>query len=159
MSGKAKITGYDELAAADLATGDMIEIVDVSESAAAAKNKKFALRGLRPYKVYVAMLTQSGTYAPVATVFENGMGEALTLTRRSAGAFSIFSASDLFTLNKTLVFFGNTYSIGAANAAFLISDQESMLAGEIQFITPSENGITLTDSVLSNTPIEIRVYD
>ena len=44
MSGKAKITGYDELAAADLATGDMIEIVDVSESAAAAKNKKFALK-------------------------------------------------------------------------------------------------------------------
>lgn len=41
----------------------------------------------RPFKVYKALLTQSGTAAPVATVIENTLGGTVVWSRDSAGVY------------------------------------------------------------------------
>jgi len=117
MSGKAKITGYDELAAADLATGDMIEIVDVSESAAADKNKKFALKPYVESRYGVVTIKQYTTIAADQTLVELAANEvidkieitsitgtAITNILLKVGAIDLHSAFSLTALKYTVVF-------------------------------------------------------
>lgn len=53
-------------------------------------------------KSYVALLTQSGTDAPVATVLENTLGGTVVWTRDSAGVY-IGTLASAFTENKTYI--------------------------------------------------------
>ena len=54
----------------------------------------------RPYKVYTALVTQSGTNAPTATVLENTLGGTPTWAFSSAGTFTL-TLTGAFTNNKT----------------------------------------------------------
>jgi hypothetical protein len=56
----------------------------------------------RPYKVYTALLTQTGTGAPVATVLENTLGGTPIWSRIGEGDYNL-TLSGVFTENK--VFF------------------------------------------------------
>jgi hypothetical protein len=56
------------------------------------------------YKTYTALLNQTGTAAPVATILENTTDGTFTWTRQSAGTYTITASSALFTVNKTIVF-------------------------------------------------------
>jgi len=116
----------------------------------------------RPYKVYTALLTQSGTNAPVATVLENTLGE-ITWTRGSFGQYT-GNSSEILTLNKTLVFITDNYN------CFSIPKPLSKITLEphpsVDTILVLQTGGTsseihngLLDDMLLNTPIEIRVYD
>lgn len=50
--------------------------------------------GKRPYDVYTALVTQSGSNAPVATVLETTFNDPLTWTRTGTGTYSVgFSGS------------------------------------------------------------------
>lgn len=70
------------------------------------------------YKVYRASLTQSGTSAPVATVFENTLGGTVVWTRNAvgdyratlAGAFPL--TTTFITHNCPNVFTGTLYQVG-----------------------------------------------
>jgi hypothetical protein len=102
----------------------------------------------RSYKVYTALLTQSGTNAPVATVLQNNIGN-ISFSYISAGLYYI-NSSNLFLNNKTW------YSIlanknGTTGHAFNLTyiDSEKLLI---------EQNVANND-LLSNTPIEIRVYN
>lgn len=55
-----------------------------------------------PYKTYVALITQSGTNPPVATVLENTLGE-VTIQRIGQGNYQIYSSVTDFPFNKTVV--------------------------------------------------------
>jgi len=56
---------------------------------------------LKPkYKVYTALLTQSGINAPVATVLENTLGATITYSRVSDGIYTI-TTDGIFTSDKT----------------------------------------------------------
>ena len=98
----------------------------------------------RPYRVYTALLTQTGMDAPVATVLENTLG-TINITYSSPGTYYV--ASDfLFTLNKTAIFTGSTNN------------------GDIMIATQNNNSLLVLTSIglndcLVNTPIEIRVYN
>lgn len=100
------------------------------------------------YKVCTALLTQSGTNAPVVTVLENTIG-ALTIIRSGVGEYRIQS-SGLFTLNKTT--FDITPILG-----FIKQDQLSNI-NEITFITRDTSNIT-SDGLLTAKKLEIRVYN
>jgi hypothetical protein len=66
-----------------------------------------------PYKVYTALLTQSGEDAPVATVLQNTLGGEVVWTRSDPGQYSGILAG-AFTLDKTYIpGFGNFYDLGA----------------------------------------------
>ena len=56
------------------------------------------------YTVYTALLTQTGTSAPVATILKNNTGATLTWSRIGNGDYNVTADSNLFTNNKTLVF-------------------------------------------------------
>ena len=54
-------------------------------------------------KEYVALLTQTGTDAPVATVLKNTLGGEVVWTRDDVGVYA-GTLSNTFTVNKTAVF-------------------------------------------------------
>jgi len=56
------------------------------------------------YTVYTALITQTGTAAPVATVLQNTTGKTFTYARTSGGDYTVTASSSLFTTNKTIVF-------------------------------------------------------
>ena len=61
----------------------------------------FALQS-RPYKSYVAILTQTGTAAPtVATVLDNTLGGTIVWTRTAAGNYT-GTLTGAFTASKTI---------------------------------------------------------
>ncbi len=68
------------------------------------------------YAVYRALLSQSGTDAPVATVLENSLGGTLVWTREDVGVY-LGTLADAFTADKTwfsLMWGGSTEEGGKA---------------------------------------------
>jgi len=105
---------------------------------------------VKPYKVYTALLTQSGTSAPTATVLENTLGGSITWTYTSTGSY-VGTLTSAFTLNKTW-----TIATGSGSADTTITVSRSsdntvnvstLLAG------------TPTNGIISPASIEIRVYN
>ncbi len=60
------------------------------------------------YKEYVALLSQSGTSAPVATVLQNELGEVPVFSRDGTGEYYLTTTGDVFTANKTSVTITNS---------------------------------------------------
>lgn len=54
-----------------------------------------------PYKVYTALLTQTGTDAPVATVLQNTLGKPVVWTRIGSGNY-VGSSAGSFPVDKTV---------------------------------------------------------
>lgn len=104
----------------------------------------------RPYKVYTALLTQSGTDAPVAKVLENTIGN-IWFTYGEVGTYYV-NSNELFTENKTITSFLSNFP---TSMAF----NENLL---VNFERQNVSQLTLSivgDGYLGNTPIEIRVYN
>lgn len=105
----------------------------------------------RPYKVYTALLSQSGTNAPVATVLENTLGN-ITFSRYGVGGYTI-TGFNLFKSNKTV--FNNLSNINDGGNSI------------ISFNGSSESNLDLSiknllgDNVdgMNKVFIEIRVYN
>jgi hypothetical protein len=143
-----KITDLEVLLEA--ASDDLLYIVDVSDNTSGPQgtSKAIEVGDLRGYKVYSALLTQTGSDAPVATVLENNTGKDFTWQYDSTGNYYV---SDTFDISKTTYFFSSV--LGA---------QPYFIGGQI---SSSSISITTTDfssssdGLLSNTPIEIRIYN
>lgn len=107
------------------------------------------------YKVYTALLNQSNTSAPVATVLENTLGGDVTYERNDEGVY-IATATGLLTLNKTMVFTSNQgYGPGSG---FTIVSTNNLNANRF-YLHAGTSDTSPGDSLLVNTPLEIRVYD
>lgn len=102
------------------------------------------------YKVYTAILNQSDTDPPTATVLKNTFG-TLTLNYISPGLYSISSPA-LFTSNKTWLTRVLYYNLGGMLAKSYYID-----VNNIGVSTQNSVG-TYTDNLLTNAYIEIRVY-
>ena len=113
--------------------------------------KEYVNANTRPYKVYTALLTQTGTSAPTAIVLENTLGVTPTLGYNGVGQYSI-NATGAFTVDKTWVIF-NSINYNSQN----ISNNIKLLNG-ITILTRSITGTSI-DNVLNSTEIEIRVYN
>lgn len=104
-----------------------------------------------PYKVYTALLTQSGTASPTAIVLENTLGVTITFSYGSPGVYSL-TATGALTINKTWVIFNNV-----DNNAGTIAYNGKGLNG---FTIQSRNSVgTTANDLLNLTEIEIRVYN
>ena len=104
----------------------------------------------RPYKVYTALLTQTGTDAPVAIVLENTLGN-IFWSRRFRGTYE-GALAGAFTENKT------TIQI-IAHTGQGYTTNSSVANKDIVEISTSNELDRTADNVLKNTPIEIRVYN
>jgi len=105
----------------------------------------------RPYTVYTALVTQTGTSAPTATVL--GMNDigAIVWTRVAAGNYK-GTLAGAFPANKVFAFGGVTVSSAATISLLRNTDDEILL------LVRNDSG-TSVDAALTNSPIEIRVYD
>jgi hypothetical protein len=111
---------------------------------------------IRPYKVYTALLTQSGNDAPVATVLENTIGN-IVWSRTSDGVYyatlvgAFPDENKFFTLNSIT-------EISSSNVSVYWNDTDSF-----QLNTYSGNGFSQPyapqDGIIFKYPIEIRVYN
>jgi hypothetical protein len=104
---------------------------------------------IRPYKVYSALLSQTGTNAPTAIVLENTIG-FIGFNYLTVGNYSITSNGD-FTLNKTAIFansviVNNGETVACAYGSTLFCQINTRLLG------------VSTDGILNKTFVEIRVY-
>jgi hypothetical protein len=130
------------------------------------------------YKVYAALLTQSGTSAPIATVLDNPSGLVINFVRHNPGLYSINSTS--FVRGKVIInninpYIESSWEISDTSIAFPkiqtgggppTTNREIKIPGamyttgtDIRFAT-FENS-SYSDDVLSkvNAFIEIRVYN
>jgi hypothetical protein len=110
------------------------------------------------YKIYTALLTQSGTNAPVAIVLENTLGGDITWEYDGVGEYSISNLN--LPINKTILLTpsipANSCTVGSA-----ITNLVSMsLHPSGTFIDLCVgNSIGGVNGKLNRHPIEIRVYD
>ena len=111
-----------------------------------------------PYKVYTALLTQTGTNAPVATVLENTLGETISFSYGTPGYYSINTTGE-FPQNKTTFSIKNVInSAQVSSETYIGIFSDSLNINTIDFTTLDDNNIGL-NNILLNTPIEIRVYN
>lgn len=106
------------------------------------------------YKVYTALISQSGTSAPTATILENTLGGTIVWTRTTTGQY-VGTLSGAFTINKTWVVAQDVSALGG-NSKTTIRTTGS--TNTIDLIT-SDASSSAIDGALSTTPIEIRVYN
>ena len=122
------------------------------------------------YKVYTALLTQSGTNAPVATVLENTLGIVPVWSYDEVGYY-ILTASGAFTDTKTFITvdynrYGSTGGLGGGTYRSAYSYKDD---GETNFIWLETQNITQGASALEFTAandvvdgyirIKIEVYN
>lgn len=120
------------------------------------KNKP--LMASRAYTSYQAFLSQSGTGAPVATEFNNDLGATFTWARTGAGTYTITASAAVFTSGKTAIIMSNPpnplwnfkYTVSSST---VVTINTSILSIITLILTPTGN-----DNMLSNTLLEIRVY-
>ena len=103
----------------------------------------------RPYKVYTALLSQTGTDAPTATVLENTLGGTIVWSRTSVGRYT-GTLNNAFTLNKTIVFL----NLGGANSPTAYSTHAYSNSISTVLLQPNP----ASDNLLGPAAIEIRVY-
>ncbi len=101
----------------------------------------------RPYKVYTALLTQTGTSAPIASVFENTLGGTVVWSYVGVATYRATLAG-VFTSNKTAVF--------PDNVTFATGDYYSVADIQTDYveITTNDNGV-----LPPFFTFEIRVYN
>jgi hypothetical protein len=105
-----------------------------------------------PYKVYTALLSQSGTNDPTVTVLQNTFASYFSWVRTSTGVYTGTLTNAFSTANKNYVSLTQNYNekqgieVGSSNTAIIRTSEAgtSPLPG---------------DSSLTNTPVEIRVYN
>lgn len=110
------------------------------------------------YKVYTALLTQTGTNAPVATVLENTLGGTVVWSYDAVGQYTL-TATGLLTVNKVFVQLNGINQFDGIGTSSTILTYS--LPNSISFISFSGDGSALEWSSLSSTDvfsIEIRVY-
>ena len=126
-------------------TGSRVVTADASGNLSATK----ALDS-RPYKVYTALLSQTGTAVPTAVILENTLGGTVVWTRAGTGSY-IGTLTGVFTNLKTWTTIGGNYN---TPSSFLRLNRSTL---DIVSIVTESGGIS--DNVLENTSIEIRVYN
>jgi hypothetical protein len=105
------------------------------------------------YTVYTALLTQTGTGAPVATILKNNTTATLTWARTAGGTYTVTADSNIFTANKTVVFmnYGNPSSDG-------LPPKWVRTSNTVITVTTQDETAVLDDAVLNGAAFEIRIY-
>jgi hypothetical protein len=111
--------------------------------------------GALPYKVYTALLSQSGTNAPVATVLQNTLGGTVVWSYNSAGLYTA-TLTSAFTDLKTAVLCTKDTNNPAGTANVIMRASKASTSTVIVATVSSTGGV---DQQLGGATIEIRVYN
>ena len=125
-------------------------LINADASGKAIVTKEYITSVVKPYKSYIAILNQTGTAAPVATVLENNIG-SIVRTRSSTG-FYLGTLTSAFVSDKTVVFVTPANAPNHAIKAFAGNPNA------INIFTADLSGNSI-DEALARTSVEIRVYN
>lgn len=103
----------------------------------------------KPYNVYTALVSQSGTSAPTVNELNNEIG-AIVWTRISTGVYR-------GTLSGAFIS-SNTWTTAAFQENLGTGYLKRAASSYVEIRTVNTGG-SPADSIMNNTPIEIRVYD
>jgi hypothetical protein len=111
------------------------------------------------YKVYTALLSQTGINAPVATVLENTLGINLTFSYLAVGVYTVNNPNGW---DRTKLWYG-TSGLGDSgglnvNPGRVVISIEG-LNPNMLIICYNNDYSSVIDQQLLETPIEIRVYN
>ena len=146
------------LPAAGALTGT--EVLPIVQSNTTSKTTVQAIANLAggsTYKVYTALISQSGINDPTAIVLENTLGAPVTFSRAGDGTYYITCSDfNFFTINKTFI------CPIVTDDALKRYIMRPVSPTTIELVT--YNNFTLTppvpvDSLLSDDGLEIRVYN
>ena len=143
-----KISAYPEITIPtldDLLIGTDVENLNATKNFSIQEIVNLAI----PYKIYNAVLTQSGNLAPVATVLQNTLGGTVVWTRDSEGLY-LGTLAGAFTPNKTLV--------QATNSTDKINKVSNTTANYIELSMFDTALQDYTDG-FTKLSIEIKVYN
>ena len=101
------------------------------------------------YKSYIALINQSGTNAPVATVIYNDTGSTFTWNYDDVGSYIATSSSPILLDNKTVVFVTAQGNSG---------NNQNKIFGGTRYNDTSIGLLTSSDGILKLN-FEIRVYN
>lgn len=137
-------------------TSDLILGVDTSNSKNTTKTFTAGAiaslaSGSTAYNSYVALLTQAGTAAPVATVLSNNLTATLTWARTGVGVYTLTASAATFTANKTIVF------LNAGSGIPLITGERTSdtILTIKTFVSSSGAAV---DAAITNGSFEVRIY-
>jgi len=112
-----------------------------------------------PYKSYQAVVSQSGTSAPTALEMNNDFtGTTFNWARTSAGTYTLTASSAVFTAGKTVLLLTDPSNALWAFRVTVTSSTVVTVNTSILSVITLILSITNTDSLLSNTLAEVRVY-
>jgi len=143
-----KISAYPEITIPtldDLLIGTDVENLNATKNFSIQEIVNLAI----PYKIYNAVLTQSGNLAPVATVLQNTLGGTVVWTRDSDGVY-IGTLASAFTPNKTLV--------QATNSTDKINKVSNTTANYIE-LSMFDTALQDYTDAFTKLSIEIKVYN
>ena len=137
-------------------TSDLILGVDTSNSKNTTKTFTAGAiaslaSGSTAYNSYVALLTQAGTAAPVATVLSNNLTATLTWARTGVGVYTLTASAATFTANKTIVFLNAGSSI-----PLITGERTSDTILTIKTFVSSSGAAV--DAAITNGSFEVRIY-
>jgi len=112
------------------------------------------------YKVYSALLVQTGTFAPVAFVLQNTLGIIPTYSYYSVGYYALDIDTEIFIEGKTSVIIAQPWSTGlSAIKGYAVAD----FLGDVKSCSirtfDLENSLEPTNAILKGNLFEIKVYD
>lgn len=113
----------------------------------------FATALARPYKVYTAIMIQSGTSAPVATVLENTLGSTVTWSYNTVGKYEATVSGALYTINKCVCF----TSWNRGSSTYYYSGYEFQSTNSMLLEVSNSSDVN-ADGIFRGM-IEIRVYN
>ena len=115
---------------------------------------------VKPYKVYTAVLTQTGTNAPVATILENTFGENIVWSYGGTGTYYATVTTNTF---DNLYAITPSESVKNSNISFrfkiIIKLDSSVVTNKQLVLTTMDNSGSFANAVLLGQPIEIKVYN
>ena len=108
------------------------------------------------YLVYTALLTQTGTDAPVATVLQNTLTVATGWSYEEVGKYKFTSGDSLFYPGKVVIFL----TADPAKVPHVLNVDANSDTTSISVLSFQEVAgiLTATDGVMLQDSIEIRVY-
>lgn len=140
--------------------GDITGTLSNQADLQAALNAK---QNVSTVKVYRAILTQTGTNAPVATVLENSLGGTPVWSYVNVGFYALTLAA-AFPAAKTLVKVGSAWDVSGiadTNTSFTFNARpvsDSVWYFQTTYQNGSDGIGAAANELLSQTAIEILVY-
>jgi len=111
-------------------------------------------------KVYVALLNQSGSSAPTATVISNTTGQTISFNYIGAGIYQCIATGTPFTVNKTAVFinYGSSGSGYPAGIQAFAQTTQAITFATVGLDSSGAGPATYADGLLVNASFKIEIY-